>query len=38
VRYPGGGASHVGTAELWDFQSYGSGCFISGTLTSNDVS
>jgi hypothetical protein len=39
VRYGASAAtSHVSTADIWVFQSPGSGCFISGALTSNDTS
>jgi hypothetical protein len=38
VRYGASAAtSHVGTAEIWDFQGAGSGCGVSGVLTSNDA-
>lgn len=39
VRYGANpSSSHVGSAELWVFQSPGSGCYVSVILTSNDTS
>jgi hypothetical protein len=37
VRYGAAPNTHVGTADVWVYQAYTQGCYVSGLLTSNDT-